>query len=151
VSDKEVIMLKGLLKLASGIVVLGASVLAAVARQVWRETGWWRHSAAKEMKRHRRNGEPQGELISAVTPNQGPRVARRAAPSVLRGEEIMSEEREGTKVDTAFDGVPIYRVTLVREPTVLEASRTTIRTSSEAAEIVHPLFVERSREFPIPS
>jgi DNA repair protein RadC len=58
----------------------------------------------------------------------------------------MSEEREGTKVDTAFDGVPIYRVTLVREPTVLEASRTTIRTSSEAAEIVHPLFVALDRE-----
>jgi DNA repair protein RadC len=42
--------------------------------------------------------------------------------------------------------VPIYRVTLVREPTVLESLRTAIRKSSEAAEIVRPLFAALDRE-----
>jgi DNA repair protein RadC len=62
----------------------------------------------------------------------------------------MSENEESSKVSIpatpANDVVPIYRVTLVREPAVLESSRTAIRKSSEAAEIVHPLFVALDRE-----
>jgi DNA repair protein RadC len=42
--------------------------------------------------------------------------------------------------------VPIYRVTLVREPTVLESLRTAIQKSSKAAEIVRPLFAALDRE-----
>jgi DNA repair protein RadC len=62
----------------------------------------------------------------------------------------MSESEESLKVSIpvtpANDVVPIYRVTLVREPTVLESSRTAIRKSSEAAEILRPLFAELDRE-----
>ena len=62
----------------------------------------------------------------------------------------MSESEESLKVcipvTPANDVVPIYRVTLVREPTVLESSRTAIRKSWEAAEILRPLFAELDRE-----
>jgi DNA repair protein RadC len=60
----------------------------------------------------------------------------------------MSEKGEAFAVDIAVgnDVVPIYRVTLVREPTVLESLRTARRKSSEAAEIVRPLFVALDRE-----
>jgi len=62
----------------------------------------------------------------------------------------MSESEESLNVSIpvtpANDVVPIYRVTLVREPTVLESSRTAIRKSSEAAEILRPLFAELDRE-----
>jgi DNA repair protein RadC len=62
----------------------------------------------------------------------------------------MSESEESLKVSIpvtpANDVVPIYRVTLVREPTLLESSRTAIRKSSEAAEVLRPLCAELDRE-----
>ncbi len=60
----------------------------------------------------------------------------------------MSENEEAFTVGIAVgnDVVPIYRVTLVREPTVVESLRTAIRKSSEAAEIVRPLFASLDRE-----
>jgi DNA repair protein RadC len=58
----------------------------------------------------------------------------------------MSESQEALKVDPAFDGVPVYRVTLVRESTVAELPNTPIRKSSEAAAILRPLFAGLDRE-----
>jgi DNA repair protein RadC len=62
----------------------------------------------------------------------------------------MSESEESLKVSIpvtpANDVVPIYRVTLVREPTVLESLRTAVRKSSEAAELMRPLFTDLDRE-----
>jgi DNA repair protein RadC len=62
----------------------------------------------------------------------------------------MSKNEESPKVSIpvapANDVVPIYRVTLVREPTVLESSRTAVQKSSEAAEVLRPLFAELDRE-----
>jgi len=77
-------MLKALLKLVSGVIVLGTSVLFVVgptgaAGDALAET----FGGAGDEKAQDGAVNPQGELISPP-PNQGPRVARRAAPSVLR-------------------------------------------------------------------
>ena len=42
--------------------------------------------------------------------------------------------------------VPVYRVALVREPTVVESPSACVRKSSEAAELLRPLFTGLDRE-----
>jgi DNA repair protein RadC len=58
----------------------------------------------------------------------------------------MSESQEASRVDPAFDGIPIYRVTLVRESTVAELPTTPVRKATEAAAILRPLFAGLDRE-----
>ena len=58
----------------------------------------------------------------------------------------MSQSQEAVWVDPVIEGVPIYRVTLVRESTVAELPNTPIRKSSEAAAILRRLFAGLDRE-----
>ncbi len=109
-------MLKALLKLVGGIVALGASVLAAVAATGVAGDGMvggFRRSGG--LRREAKGGEPQGELIRRHTE---PGAACRKA----RGPFCFSERRKtcpktNRRSVITFDGVPIYRVTLVREST----------------------------------
>jgi len=57
----------------------------------------------------------------------------------------MSEARESSK-DSSFDGVPVYRITLVRESTASELPSIPVRKSSEAAVILRPFFAGLDRE-----
>lgn len=58
----------------------------------------------------------------------------------------MPEERGSSHVIIPPTGVPIYRITLVRESTVGEPSSSAVRKSSEAAEVLRPLFAGLDRE-----
>jgi len=58
----------------------------------------------------------------------------------------MSEAREPLKAGSPFDGVPLYRVTLVRESTATKLPSIPVRKSSEAAAILRPLFAGLDRE-----
>ena len=58
----------------------------------------------------------------------------------------MPEERESLNVTTPSTGVPIYRITLVRESTVGESSSSPVRKSAEAAEVLRPIFTGLDRE-----
>jgi DNA repair protein RadC len=57
----------------------------------------------------------------------------------------MSEARESSK-DSLLDGVPVYRITLIRESTASELASIPVRKSSEAAAILRPLFAGLDRE-----
>jgi DNA repair protein RadC len=57
----------------------------------------------------------------------------------------MSEARESSK-DSLLDGVPVYRITLVRESTASELPSIPVRRSSQAASILRPLFAGLDRE-----
>jgi DNA repair protein RadC len=58
----------------------------------------------------------------------------------------MSEAREAANVDPAFDAVPVYRVTLIRESTVMELPKVPVRKSAEAAAMFRPIFAGLDRE-----
>jgi len=68
-------------------------------------------------------------------------------PFCIQKGEIMSEN-ESVKVGKSVgDSVSIYRVALVRESSLIESRTTTpIQKSSEAADILRPLFAELDRE-----
>ena len=57
----------------------------------------------------------------------------------------MSEVNEALKANDVFDGVPVYRVMLVRESTVAELPNP-VRKAIEAAAILRPLFAGLDRE-----
>ena len=44
------------------------------------------------------------------------------------------------------DCVPLYRIALVREPTAIDLPGAAVRKSSEAAEVLRPLFAKLDRE-----
>jgi len=58
----------------------------------------------------------------------------------------MSEAREPLKEDSAFDNVPVYRLTLVRDSTAKQLPSIPVRKSSEAAAILRPIFAGLDRE-----
>ncbi len=59
----------------------------------------------------------------------------------------MSENEESLKVSKpSGDGVPVYRVALVRESTAVAAKPAAVRKSSDAAEVLRPLFAGLDRE-----
>jgi DNA repair protein RadC len=58
----------------------------------------------------------------------------------------MSENQSSKMEQSASCTVPVYRVALVREATVIESPCATVRKSSEAAELLRPLFTDLDRE-----
>ena len=58
----------------------------------------------------------------------------------------MPDERESSNVTTPSTGVPIYRVTLVREYAAQEPSSSPVRKSAGAAEVLRPIFAGLDRE-----
>jgi len=58
----------------------------------------------------------------------------------------MSEVKEALTANDVFDGVPIYRVTLVRESPVAELPNNPVRKATEAAAILRSLFAGLDRE-----
>jgi DNA repair protein RadC len=58
----------------------------------------------------------------------------------------MSEPQGVSSVDPVFGGVPIYRVTLVRESTIAQLPNTPVRKATEAAAILRPFFAALDRE-----
>ena len=58
----------------------------------------------------------------------------------------MSENQSSKMEQSASCTVPIYRVALIREATVIESPCATVRKSSEAAELLRPLFTDLDRE-----
>jgi DNA repair protein RadC len=59
----------------------------------------------------------------------------------------MSENEESLKVSKPTGGgVPVYRVALVRESTAIESPSAAVRKSSDAAEVLRPLFAGLDRE-----
>ena len=55
-------------------------------------------------------------------------------------------ENESLEMKSAGRAVPVYRVALVREPTPIESPCALVRKSSEAAELLRPLFADLDRE-----
>ena len=129
-------MLRILLKLATGIVVLGASVFTAVAA-----TGATGDAMAEAFG----SGDEKGP-DGAVTRQGAAYRKMRGLFSFQQGDSDMSEEEEPSRENSSFDGVPVYRVTLVRESTATQLPSIPVRKSSEAAVILRPLFAGLDRE-----
>jgi DNA repair protein RadC len=59
----------------------------------------------------------------------------------------MSQNQKSPKVCKPLDDrVPVYRIALVREPTAVDLPGNAVRKSSEAAEVLRPLFEGLDRE-----
>jgi len=58
----------------------------------------------------------------------------------------MSENQSLKMEQSAAWNVPVYRVALIREATVIDSPCACVRKSSEAAELLRPLFTDLDRE-----
>ena len=58
----------------------------------------------------------------------------------------MSENQSLKMEQSAAWNVPVYRVALIREATVIDSPSACVRKSSEAAELLRPLFTGLDRE-----